>query len=56
MSKKYKEIQENENLKQKSTTYAIYIPEIPEIGWVPDINVGDTNVIRNWSLKKEMNT
>ena len=42
MGEKYKEIQEDENLKQESTTYVIYIPEI---GWVHDINVGDTSVI-----------
>jgi len=28
MSEKYKEIKEDENLKQKYTTYIVYIPEI----------------------------
>ena len=46
MGKKYKEIKENENLKQKSTTFVVYTPEI---GWVHDINIGDTSVIRHFA-------
>ncbi|MDP8226327.1 MAG: hypothetical protein P9L89_01620 [Candidatus Celaenobacter polaris] len=48
MSEKYKEIKEDENLKQKSTTYVVYIPEI---GWVQDINVRDTSVSGNAILE-----
>ena len=42
MGEKYKEIKEDENLKQKYTTYVVYIPKFR---WVHDINVGDTSVI-----------
>ena len=40
MGEKYKEIKEDKNLNVKYTTYVIYIPEI---GWVHDINGGDTS-------------
>lgn len=50
MSKKYKEIKEDENLNVKYTTFVVYIPEI---GWVHDINVGDTSVSRHFRLREE---